>query len=219
MTGRPWKSRARGLSHDDVPRSTPSNPRVTGETRTGCTRGEPAHGSPGPVPSRRSGCSAGPVFTKMPPARLSSVGRPAASRPRALPWIDVAVGLGARRAGYPPSQLPEIRLPAPAAVPPITLFGALLMKMPSSPFGIAAVPSALVPMRFPCTWFPDGRAAGDLETDDAVAGDHVLLHGVARRLTDQDADHRTGQAGRACRVGADQVALDDWLPVVVVPKM
>src|ERR1043165_6931962 len=49
-----------------------------------------------------------------------------------------------------PFALPEIKLPAPAVVPPIRLLvqGELGIETPVA-FGIAIVPAALVPMRFP----------------------------------------------------------------------
>jgi hypothetical protein len=53
----------------------------------------------------------------------------------------------------PSSALPEIRLPAPAAVPPMSCNGAST-KMPRPPLGMAAVPAALVPIRLPSTTLP-----------------------------------------------------------------
>ena len=90
------------------------------------------------------------MFTKIPPARFGSVGRPAESRPRALPSITFP-WVSDPKSWMPTEPLPEIRLPAPAVVPPIVLFGALLMMIPSSPFGIAAVPSKFVPILLPWT--------------------------------------------------------------------
>ncbi len=51
----------------------------------------------------------------------------------------------------PAPALPEIRLPAPAAVPPIVFNDESSTATPAFPLGAAAVPAALVPMRFPCT--------------------------------------------------------------------
>ena len=47
--------------------------------------------------------------------------------------------------------LPEMRLPAPAVVPPIVLAFELLACTPPLALGSAAVPAAFVPMRLPCT--------------------------------------------------------------------
>ena len=121
------------------------------------------------------------MFTKIPPARFGSVGRPAEFRPRALPWITFPWVSGPK-SWIPTEPLPEIRLPAPAAVPPIVLFGASLMKMPSSPFGIAVVPPAFVPILLPWTRLPlavPPVAARDLESDEPIAGDEITLHGIS----------------------------------------
>ena len=46
----------------------------------------------------------------------------------------------------PLSVLPEMRLPAPFAVPPMRTFGVLLMSTPFPPFASATVPFRSVPM-------------------------------------------------------------------------
>ena len=95
----------------------------------------------------------GVVFTKTPAARLGNVGRPMISSPNELPWITLPVVCGPK-SWIPAEPLPEITLPAPAVVPPMMLFGALLMKIPSSPLGMAPVPPALVPIKLPWIWLP-----------------------------------------------------------------
>src|SRR5262249_50995617 len=52
----------------------------------------------------------------------------------------------------PASVLPEMTLPAPAAVPPIVLLEALYTNTPTSPLATAASPAAFVPVRLPWTW-------------------------------------------------------------------
>src|ERR1051326_3490531 len=58
----------------------------------------------------------------------------------------------------PPPPLPEIILGAPAAVPPIILLSPLMaipIAVLPGPLDMAAVPAALVPIKFPCTLFDD----------------------------------------------------------------
>src|SRR3954464_4821910 len=54
-----------------------------------------------------------------------------------------------------PVGLPEITFRAPAAPPPIVLFGALLICTPTVRLAIAPVPAALVPIKLPCTLLPE----------------------------------------------------------------
>ena len=55
----------------------------------------------------------------------------------------------------PCALLPEMTLPAPAAVPPMVLSVAPLMtNTPKLPLPSAAVPAALVPMKLPSTTLP-----------------------------------------------------------------
>ena len=54
----------------------------------------------------------------------------------------------------PVLPFPEMRLPAPAAEPPIWLFGESKTKTPKAALGRAAVPVAFVPIRLPCTRLP-----------------------------------------------------------------
>ena len=73
--------------------------------------------------------------------------------------IDRAAGVGADQVAlndipglpaplmYTPSELPEITLPAPTAVPPIVLLLApLKILTPLNPFAIATLPVASTPM-------------------------------------------------------------------------
>ena len=97
------------------------------------------------------------VGTRWPPALRSVLARaavPAALVPIRLPWTTVpVVRLLLRKTPLPP--FPEITLPVPAAVPPIVLFGELTTWTPTAPLARAAVPAALVPMRFPWTKPPE----------------------------------------------------------------
>jgi len=58
----------------------------------------------------------------------------------------------------PTEPFPEIKVPAPAAVPPIVLPRALLMKTPSRPFGTALVPLGSVPFLLPSMRLPEAVA-------------------------------------------------------------
>src|SRR5262245_43516996 len=79
---------------------------------------------------------------------------PAAFVPMKFPstWLPVADEPEMLTPAWP---LPEMRFPAPDAVPPTTLLVAeVLMNTPALVLGTAAVPAALVPILFPCTWLP-----------------------------------------------------------------
>ena len=64
-------------------------------------------------------------------------------------------------------QLPEMRLPAPGTFPPIKLAEEAEISMPPAmsttgrvaPFGTAPVPLTSVPMKFPCSTFPEASAS------------------------------------------------------------
>src|SRR5881296_3191007 len=93
-----------------------------------------------------------PLATTIPPCTFAMAAVPAALVPIRLPCMLVpVVTLGVVSVRKIPAPLfPEITLPAPAAVPPIVLFGPKT-STPGPALGRAAVPAALVPMRFPST--------------------------------------------------------------------
>ena len=135
-------------------------------------RGSYLAGSPVRGPSRRSDCSEARYSRRSRRPGSSRVGRPAEIQPDGVPLDDVAGGRGPK-SWIPTEPLPEIRLPAPAVVPPIVLFGASLTKTPSSPFGIAPFPPHRC--RSGCPHLvARGRRAGDLDADDPIARDQVL---------------------------------------------
>ena len=96
---------------------------------------------------------------------------PVTSRPIRLPriWLLSALVGGSEGKEFvsltPDPRLPEMTLPAPGAVPPITL-PAALSTMPSPRLGTVAMPLAVRPMRLPSTWFP---VDGVLNVDAAHA--------------------------------------------------
>ncbi len=81
------------------------------------------------------------MFTPWPPLPRSAV--PAALGPMRLPSTLFPVAPPTMLTPIP--ALPEMTLPAPAAVPPIVLFVAPSMITPLKPLPRAAVPSAFVP--------------------------------------------------------------------------
>ena len=128
---------------------------------------------------------------------------------------------GDRIAGRPGSVdadagpvLPEMRLPAPAVVPPMVLLLApLVTATPAPPLGIRAVPVALLPMKLPDTTFPVAAAPSDDHALGRVAGDHVSFGGgrasdhVVRRR-DEHALLQIAEGGGSAGVGADEVGLE-----------
>ncbi len=89
----------------------------------------------------------------------------------------------------PRAPLPEMTLPAPAADPPIVNeppSPLVLTTTPSDELGIAAVPAALVPTRFPrMTLGPVVLAEIDGQADVPVPGNQVAVGGC--RAADRDA--------------------------------
>ena len=89
------------------------------------------------------------------PAELASIRMPVPLPMARVPWLSVPIKLPWMRAAVasPPDSsmpavpLPEMRLPAPAAVPPIVVL-AEATRMPV-PLGKGAVPCWLVPMKLP----------------------------------------------------------------------
>ena len=72
-----------------------------------------------------------------------------------LPAITFPVVSGPRR--IRPLRFPEIRFRAAGVVPPIVLFDTFSRKIPPIGFAVAAVPAALVPMKFPSSFTFDAR--------------------------------------------------------------
>src|SRR5437868_2071886 len=97
-----------------------------------------------PAPAAAPPICAPPVLTTTTPLDvLPRFAVPAASVPMKFPWMTV------------PPEVPDMKTPvpfeeitfwAPAAVPPIVLFGALLMEIPIAVLPRAADPAALTPM-------------------------------------------------------------------------
>ena len=71
---------------------------------------------------------------------------PSAAVPMRLPTIFVLVDWSSRTPVAPLVEAPDMRLPAPGAVPPIVTPSTSMTVMPWPLLGTAAVPAALVPM-------------------------------------------------------------------------
>ena len=89
----------------------------------------------------------------MPKRPFATAEVPPAFVPIRLPWTIFPDAVS-EKITRPSKVLPESTLPAPAAVPPIVLFGVLTSVMPPE-FASAAVPAAFVPIRLPCTTSPE----------------------------------------------------------------
>ena len=196
------------LPHDVRRWTTPSNPRDPGGNPERLNRGRtcPRFAWPGAVPP--ISLFAGPVFTKMPPARLSSVGRPAASRPRALPWMTLPTAW-APKSWIPTDQVARDQVAGPRRGPADHVVRRIVDEDAVQPVGDRRRAGRIgADHDCPAPGCPTPCAPAISRPTTPIAGDHVLLHRVARRLADQDPDDRTGQAGRAVDVGPDQVAQD-----------
>ena len=144
---------------------------------------------------------------------------PVASRPIRLPriWLLSALVGGSKGSEFvtltPDPRLPEMTLPAPAAVPPTTL-PAALSTTPSPRLGSVAVPLAVRPIRLPRTslpvdvsWMsmpfcalPEMRLAAD---PSRLAAPMVLFEAPS---LDQNSVLAVGKRTGAREVGADPVA-------------
>src|SRR5262249_4195213 len=78
---------------------------------------------------------------------------PVTSVPMRLPWITLLSVLLPPVSKIPSTSLPEMRVPAPDAVPPMVLLE-LVMLTPEEKLPRSIVPVTSVPMKFPCTRLP-----------------------------------------------------------------
>src|SRR5262249_12325636 len=119
--------------------------------------------------------------------------------------------------------LPEMRLPAPGAVPPIRLWPAPKSTCtPAAPLPSAAVPAALVPLKLPwirlpplvCKRMPWPKAWVDDQAPDGAAAGGDRPSGCARHgqaAVQLDPQHRVVADGERVRAGARlAVAVDDY---------